>query len=113
MAKATLEKKPGKPVPFNGYGCSSIGRAAVSKTAGREFEPLHPCNEQSVQMDKVIQYFKDSYQELMYKVTWPTMAELQNSTAVVFVASLIIALMIALMDQVLQLSLKGFYGLFS
>jgi preprotein translocase subunit SecE len=64
-------------------------------------------------MDKLIQYFKDSYQELMYKVTWPTVAELQSSTAVVFVASLIIALMIALMDQILQFSLQGFYGLFS
>ena len=24
-------------------GCSSVGRAAVSKTAGRGFEPLCPC----------------------------------------------------------------------
>ncbi len=63
--------------------------------------------------EKLTQYFKDSYQELMYKVTWPTMAELQSSTAVVFVASLIIALMIALMDQITRLSLEGFYGLFS
>ncbi|MBI1192290.1 MAG: preprotein translocase subunit SecE [Bacteroidetes bacterium] len=63
--------------------------------------------------EKLTQYFKDSYQELMYKVTWPTVAELQSSTAVVFVASLIIALMIALMDQITRLSLQGFYGLFS
>ena len=25
------------------YGCSSIGRVAVSKTVGWEFESLHPC----------------------------------------------------------------------
>ena len=25
------------------YGCSSIGRAMVSKTIGWEFESLHPC----------------------------------------------------------------------
>jgi preprotein translocase subunit SecE len=64
-------------------------------------------------MNKLNQYVRDSYQELMYKVTWPTMAELQSSTVVVFVASLIIALLIALMDQATRLSLQGFYGLFS
>ena len=26
-------------------GCSSVGRATVSKTVGREFETLHPCFE--------------------------------------------------------------------
>ena len=62
---------------------------------------------------KITQYFKDSYQELMYKVTWPTMPELQSSTVVVFVASLIIAMIIALMDQLTRVSLQGFYGLFS
>ena len=25
------------------YGCSSVGRALVSKTRCREFEPYHPC----------------------------------------------------------------------
>ncbi|HHT03946.1 MAG TPA: preprotein translocase subunit SecE [Bacteroidales bacterium] len=49
-------------------------------------------------MSKIINYVKDSYDELMYKVSWPTMAELQNSTIVVFVASLIIALIIFFMD---------------
>jgi preprotein translocase subunit SecE len=64
-------------------------------------------------MDKVRTYFKESYAELMYKVTWPTTSELQNSTVVVLIASLLIALLIALMDQVTRLSLNGFYGLFS
>lgn len=49
-------------------------------------------------MSKIINYFKDSYDELIYKVSWPTMDELLNSTIVVFVASLIIALMIFIMD---------------
>ena len=49
-------------------------------------------------MSKIIKYVKDSYDELMYKVSWPTMAELQNSTIVVFVASLIIAMIIFIMD---------------
>lgn len=49
-------------------------------------------------MSKIINYVKESYDELMHKVSWPTMSELQNSTIVVFVASLIIALIIFIMD---------------
>ena len=35
------------------YGCSSVGRALVSKTRCREFEPLHPCTETLSQKDSV------------------------------------------------------------
>lgn len=45
-------------------------------------------------------YIKESYNELMTKVSWPTWSELQNSAVVVMVASLIIALVILLMDTV-------------
>lgn len=58
-------------------------------------------------------YFQESYRELKFKVTWPTWPELQNSTVVVLVASLIIALLIAAMDQASRFVLDGFYGLFS
>ncbi|MDR1005776.1 MAG: preprotein translocase subunit SecE [Bacteroidales bacterium] len=49
-------------------------------------------------MSKIVDYVKDSYAELVHKVSWPTMSELTNSTVVVFVASLIIALIIFIMD---------------
>lgn len=49
-------------------------------------------------MSNIINYVKESYDELMHKVSWPTMSELQNSTIVVFVALLIIALIIFVMD---------------
>ena len=49
-------------------------------------------------MGKINKYFKESYTELMHKVTWPTWSELQNSTTVVMIASLIIALTIWVMD---------------
>lgn len=39
-------------------------------------------------------YVKESYNELVHKVTWPTFAQLQNSTVVVMVASLIFAIVI-------------------
>ena len=43
-------------------------------------------------------YVKESYNELVHKVTWPTFAQLQNSTVVVLVASLIFAIVILAMD---------------
>jgi preprotein translocase subunit SecE len=49
-------------------------------------------------MSKLVDYVKDSYVELVHKVSWPTMSELQSSTIVVFVASLIISLIIFIMD---------------
>ncbi|MEG2178270.1 MAG: preprotein translocase subunit SecE [Bacteroidales bacterium] len=51
-------------------------------------------------MSKIVNYVKCSYDELMHKVSWPTYAELQNSAVVVFVASLIIALVVFLMDMI-------------
>ena len=35
------------------YGCSSVGRALVSKTRCREFESLHPCTETLSEKDSV------------------------------------------------------------
>ncbi|MGI5914359.1 MAG: preprotein translocase subunit SecE [Bacteroidales bacterium] len=43
-------------------------------------------------------YFKESFTELVHKVTWPTWNELQNSAGLVMVATLIIALIVSLMD---------------
>ncbi len=45
-------------------------------------------------------YIKESYNELLNKVTWPTLASLQNSTIVVIIASIIIALIIFVMDAI-------------
>ena len=43
-------------------------------------------------------YVKESYNELVHKVTWPTFAQLQNSTVVVMVASVIFAIIVLAMD---------------
>ena len=37
-------------------------------------------------MKKIIEYIKESYNELVYKVSWPTRAELSNSAVVVMIA---------------------------
>ena len=43
-------------------------------------------------------YFKESDNELVHKVTWPTFSQLQNSTVVVMVASLLFAIVVLAMD---------------
>jgi preprotein translocase subunit SecE len=63
-------------------------------------------------MAKVVNYFKESYDELVNKVSWPTWAELQNSAIVVSIASLIIALVVFLMDLAFRNGLELFYRLF-
>ncbi len=63
-------------------------------------------------MKKVINYFKESYEELFKKVSWPSWSELQNSAVVVSIASLIIALIVFLMDSVLNSTITQLYKLF-
>jgi preprotein translocase subunit SecE len=63
-------------------------------------------------MAKVVDYIKESYDELIHKVSWPSWAELQSSAIVVSIASLIIALVVFLMDIVFKNGLEFFYKLF-
>ncbi len=49
-------------------------------------------------MKKIINYIKESYNELVYKVSWPSRAELSNSAVVVMIASLMIAALIFVID---------------
>ncbi len=60
-------------------------------------------------MANVSEYIKESYIELTEKVTWPTWRELQNSSILVLVAAIIIALIISLMDQSIHFLLEQFY----
>ena len=51
---------------------------------------------------KITKYCKESYDELVHKVTWPTRKELSSSAVVVLTASLLIALVVFFMDSVFQ-----------
>jgi preprotein translocase subunit SecE len=62
--------------------------------------------------NRFVEYVKESYDELMHKVSWPTWSELQNSAVVVSVASLIIALVVFVMDKSFEVILQQFYSLF-
>ncbi len=63
-------------------------------------------------MAKFAEYIKESADDLINKVSWPTWKELQSSSIVVAVASMIIALIIYLMDVSFRNVMELFYGLF-
>ena len=63
-------------------------------------------------MNKIATYFKESYKELMEKVTWPTGAQLQQSTMIVIVATIVITALISGMDLITNVTLKFIYNIF-
>ena len=63
-------------------------------------------------MNKVSNYIKESYHELVEKVTWPSASQLQQSTAIVLIATVVIMLMVSLMDFASSEVLKLIYSLF-
>ena len=63
-------------------------------------------------MNKIQSYFKDSYDELMEKVTWPNWQQLQQSTMIVLVATLVITAIVWVLDLGSSTVLKFIYSLF-
>ena len=63
-------------------------------------------------MSKLTTFFKESYQEMMTKVSWPKYTDLQNSSILVLVASLIFALFIGVIDYGFDNLLTWFYDEF-
>jgi preprotein translocase subunit SecE len=63
-------------------------------------------------VNKISTYFRESYQELSENVTWPNWMQLQQSTIIVLVATLIITALVWVMDFASQNLLKAIYSLF-
>lgn len=63
-------------------------------------------------MNKISTYFRESYKELLEKVTWPTWPQLQQSTVIVLVATLLITVMVWIMDLGSSSILHFVYSLF-
>ena len=59
----------------------------------------------------IVTYVKESYAELVHKVSWPSVRELQGSAVVVMIASLIFALIILAMDMVFKEIMHFLYTL--
>jgi preprotein translocase subunit SecE len=49
---------------------------------------------------------------MVHKVSWPSAKELTQSTVLVLVASIILALVVLLMDQIFENLMNFIYGLF-
>jgi preprotein translocase subunit SecE len=64
-------------------------------------------------MNKVTTYFRESYRELLEKVSWPTWPQLQQSTIIVLVATLVITGIVWVMDLIAQSGLKLIYSFFA
>ncbi|MFT4071773.1 MAG: preprotein translocase subunit SecE [Dysgonamonadaceae bacterium] len=61
--------------------------------------------------DKISNYIKDSYNELVYKVSWPSRSELTSSAVIVMYASLIMAAIIFVVDSAFEYVVKFLYGI--
>ncbi len=60
---------------------------------------------------KLFGALKASYDELVYKVSWPTQKQLINSAVLVLIASIIIAAFIWIVDEFFNLLMEFIYGL--
>ena len=69
-------------------------------------------NFQIEKMNKVSNYFRDSYKELTEKVTWPNWTQLQQSTMIVLGATLVITAIVAAMDFIAAGGLNLIYKMF-
>ena len=61
---------------------------------------------------KFVDNLKESYTELVHKVSWPTRKELSKSAVLVLIASIILALVVWLMDKCFESIMSFVYGLF-
>jgi len=57
-------------------------------------------------------YLQNSFNELIYKVTWPSYSELQNTAVVVMTAAFIIAMIVFGMDYIFENIMETVYSLF-
>jgi preprotein translocase subunit SecE len=73
--------------------------------------PTTRANPQKMESLKV--WFKDVLDEMLYKVQWPSLEDLQSSTVTVLIASIIIALIIFVMDFVFNQGMGFLYSLFN
>lgn len=62
-------------------------------------------------MSAISTFIKESYNEMINKVSWPTWAELQESSIIVLISSIIIALVVFAMDSAFSKIMELLYQL--
>lgn len=60
-------------------------------------------------MASIIDFVRESVDEMRHKVTWPKLSDLQSSSVLVLVGALIFALIIGSMDFVFKNMMDMFY----
>ena len=60
---------------------------------------------------KLFKDIKESYNELVYKVSWPSQKALINSAVLVLIASIILALFIWAVDKIFSMLMELIYSL--
>ena len=63
-------------------------------------------------MNKIRAFIRESSDELRYKVSWPKYRDLQNSSVLVLVASVILALFIGVVDYAFENLMEWYYSAF-
>ena len=63
----------------------------------------------TLKMNKIIANLKETYDELVHKVSWPTYSELSSNAVAVLTASLLIALVVFVMDICFENVMKIVY----
>jgi preprotein translocase subunit SecE len=61
-------------------------------------------------MNKITIYFRESYKELLEKVTWPSWSQLQQATVIVLVATLLVTFIVGVMDAASGAVLRLIYS---
>ncbi|MCM1020926.1 MAG: preprotein translocase subunit SecE [Muribaculum sp.] len=60
---------------------------------------------------KLLTDLQESYTELRFKTSWPSRGQLVKSSCIVLIASIIIALIILLFDQIIDLIMHFVYSI--
>ncbi len=56
---------------------------------------------------KILTDLEESYNELVHKVSWPSKSDLANSTVIVMVASILMALVIWAVDAIISWGMEN------
>ena len=64
-------------------------------------------------MNKLFYSLKESYNEMVYKVSWPKLKDLQSSSVLVLIGSLAFALVIGVMDTIFENLMREVYNMFN
>ena len=63
-------------------------------------------------MNRISAFFSETYSELVHKVSWPSWEDLQGSLIVVSIATVILALIVWVMNELSDFAMSTFYHLF-